>query len=401
MTFLDHLFGPPTEAKFAKIFVDALHHGGDDRQYAYDQSQSRLVVSKDGKDVGVVNLRNLHSIFCGLSEQERPDWLKKACSGFLNRMELPSEFEDVKADLRPSIRSRLLFDLHRLDAEAEGGKFIEIPSMQVSDHLIACVVYDFPEAMRFINQENLDTWGVSIYQAMEVARQNLHEQQPPMCASLGDKLYIFETGDAYDGTRMLMLDMIRHLKVEGTTVALPINRDCLMVTGTDDIEGLRMMAELAEKQMGGPRPLCSIPHVLADDEWEAWLPPTDCPHYEKFRLLEMKHLGSEYAEQKQALEKWTERKGIDVFVPSFSGLQKDGKGFSYCVWTKGVPSWLPKTDLVFFFDKEADVKGAVAWGRVAAELADMMEPLDYWPPRWAVSDFPTKEQLERMGAERW
>jgi hypothetical protein len=43
----------------------------------------------------------------------------------------------------------------------------------------------------------------------------------------------------------------------------------------------------------------------------------------------------------------------------------------------------------------------VPWDRVVSEMGDSMEPLDYYPPRWSVEQFPTKEQLQKMGAEGW
>ncbi len=399
MKFLDHFFGPPSEAAFAKILIEALHRAGNDQQYDYDEAGRRLMVSKGGADVGVLNLSNLHSIFCRLAKQDRSDWLKKTCIGLLNRVEIPADFEDAKPDLRPTIRSRSFLDSVRLGAEADGTTYVEFPSIRVSEHLMACLVYDLPQAIRFVNLENLDTWGVSLYEAMEVARQNLNEL-PSACASVGGKLYIFENGDACDATRMLRLDMVRQLKVEGSAIALPMTRDCLMIAGSDDLEGLRMMCELADQRQG-PRPLCFIAHALVADEWEPWLPPTDNPYHEKFRLLEMKHYGIEYGEQKNPLEKWAAHKGLDVFVGSFSRMRRDDKDLSYSLWSKGVPSWLPKTDLVAFFDKEADVKGLVPWDRVVAEMGDSMEPLDYYPPRWSVEQFPTNEQLQKMGVERW
>jgi uncharacterized protein YtpQ (UPF0354 family) len=331
MNFLDSFFGPPSEAAFAKILIEALHRAGDDHLYAYDEAGHRLMVSKGGADVGVLNLPNLYSTFCRLAKQDRPDWLKKTCIGLLNRVEIPADFEDAKPDLRPTIRSRSFLDSIRLGAEADGTQYVEFPSIRVSEHLMACLVYDLPQAIRFVNQEKLDTWGISLFKAMEVARQNLNEL-PSKCASVGDKLYILENGDACDATRMLRLDMVRRLKVEGSPIALPMTRDCLMIAGSDDLEGLRMMSELAEQRQG-PRPLCSIAHTLVGDEWEPWLPPADHPHHEKFRLLEMKHYGGEYAEQKNALEKWTAHKGLDVFVASFSGMRQGDKDLSYCLWS--------------------------------------------------------------------
>lgn len=400
MKFLDRFLGPPTEAKFAKLLIEALRRAGDEHRYVHDEPEHHLTISRDGEEVGVFNLANLFGTYCGMAKKDRPEFIQHVCAAVVNRMDVPKDFEDVKPDLRPTVRSRSMLELLRLGAERDGGEYVEIPSMPLSEHLLVCLVYDLPKTMRFVKQQDLETWGVSLYEAMEVARQNLFENQPARYASVGDKFYIFETGDAYDGTRMLMLDMIRGLEVVGMPVALPISRDCLMITGSEDIDGQQMMVELAEKQLGRPRPLCSIPHVFNGDEWMQWKPSIDNPNHEKFRLLEMRHLGGEYAEQKQALEKWTERKGVDVFVATFSGLQKDEKDLSFCVWSKGVASWLPKTDLVAFIDQETKQTQIVLWDRTVAELGEMMEELDYYPPRWSVTEFPSKEQLETMATER-
>ncbi len=348
MKFLDRFFGPPTEAKFAKLLIDALHRAGDDQQYVYEEAESRLNITKDRKNIGVINLRNFYTIFRGLPKQDHPEFLKKTCAGLVNRMEIPDDFEDVKADIRPTVRSRSMAELIRLGAEAEGTKYLEVPSIPLSEHLVACLVYDLPNAMQFVNQEKLDTWGVSLYEAMEVARQNLDEQNPASYAMIDDRLFIFQVGDAYDATRMLSLEMMRSLKVDGKPVALPITRDCLMITGSDDAKGQAMMVVLAEKQLEEARPLCFIPHVLDGDEWTPWCPGQDHPQYEKFRLLELRHFGTEYADQKAVLEKWTQKKGIDVFVATFSAADKgeNGQTVSFCVWSKGVATWLPKTDFI-------------------------------------------------------
>ena len=174
------------------------------------------------------------------------------------------------------------------------------PGCERSQHLVTCLVYDLPNTMRFVNQENLAKWDVTLYEAMEVARQNLDEQNPASYAMIDDRLFIFQAGDAYDATRMLSLDMIRSLKLNGKPVALPITRDCLMITGSDDAKGHAMMVALAEKQLEDARPLCFIPHVLDADEWTPWSPGQDHPQHEKFRLLEVRHFGNEYAEQKAA-----------------------------------------------------------------------------------------------------
>ena len=104
--------------------------------------------------------------------------------------------------------------------------------------------------------------------------------------------------------------------------------------------------------------------------------------------------------RKLRLDKRNEKLGIDVFVTTYSGIKLEGRDFSFALWSKGVLSWLPKAELVAFFDSETNsIKGFVPWDKVVEELGLLMQPLDYWPPRWAVEQFPTDEQLEKMGAQ--
>jgi hypothetical protein len=122
--------------------------------------------------------------------------------------------------------------------------------------------------MSFVTAEKLDDWGVTLYEAAEIAKQNLDER-PFAVMSISDKLFIAETGDAYDGTRLLLIDKIRRLDLIGAPMALPINRDCLLIAGSEDIEGLTMLLKIAELKISEARPLCPIPMVLTEnDEWE-------------------------------------------------------------------------------------------------------------------------------------
>lgn len=400
MKFLERFFGPPSEAKFAKLLIETFRRIGDEGTYHHDEAERRLILTKNGEQAGIVNLTNLYATYVGLPKAEREAFIANVCIGLAGRTDVPTDFEDVKPDLRPTVRSKFMTELMRLSAAAEGGKYLHLPSIPLSDHLAVSLVYDLPKAMRFVTQDNLDEWGVTLYEAMEVARQSLHEFQPAQYASVGDRLYIFENADAYDGTRMLLLDLMRSLKVEGRPLALPMTRDCLIVTGSDDIEGQRMMVDLAEQLIESPRPLCSVAHVLDGDEWEPWSPPDDNPLVDKFRRLAMQYFGVEYAEQQGLLEKLAAQHRHDVFVATYHGMQQEGAHFSYCVWTKGCPSWLPKTDLIAFVDPETEAMNMIPWQRVVQAAGDMLEELEHYPPRWSVTDFPTAEQLAAMAQSK-
>ncbi len=400
MGLFDKFFGPDSEAKFAEALTGAIRRSGDDRRFDYDADQRRLVC-REGDNVEVINLANLYSTYCGLSKNERPAWLKNVCLAVLNRAETPTDFEEAKPDLMPAVRSRSMLEFSQLIAEAEGNDLLDIPSIQMSDYLVVCLVYDLPQSMRFVTQKDLSDWSIPVYQAMEVARQNLNQQPPASYGKIGEGCYVLQTNDAYDASRMLSLDVIPGLKVEGKPIALPVNRDCLLITGADDVEGLEAMGGTAEAFTEEMRPICTIPHILDRGEWQPWSVPSDHPAAKRFQFLRLQHFGSEYAEQKPLLETIVEMKGLDVFVASFSGLQNESTGNvrSYCMWSSNVCTWLPRADLIAFFDADTEQKTLVPWDQAVSEFGEMMTPLDYWPPRWSVEQFPEMQRLQGLGVD--
>ena len=401
MGFFKSLFGgskePPTPEQFAKIMAEAIRRAGETRPWTFDETEFRLVYTENGKESRVVNLTNLHIEYCALPPGDHQAWLKRTCVAMVNPMELPEEFEDVKPDLMPSIRPRSLLEQMRLDALIKGSEAPELAHLPFSEHLVICLVYDLPTSMRFVMADQIEKWGTTLYEALEIAIQNLAERDCPMMA-LGDKLYIIETGDSYDATRLLMKDRVHRLSFNGLPVALPLSRNTLFMTGSEDVEGLGIMADLAEKKASEARPLCPIPLILRDDEWETWLPPADHPHFEAFHLLELKYLNGEYAEQKPRLEKRNEQTETDVFVASISAIKRDELVRSWSTWSKGVPTWLPKSDYIALYDPDTEATRLAHWDRVVDVVGDRMTELEEcYPPRWSVEDFPSPEELERIG----
>lgn len=400
MGFFDRFGRTPSEDKFAQLMMKIMREIGDQRQASYDKAEFRLTLSEDGEEAATINLRNLYIEYCGKPASERAAFLRRSCIGFAKQFDLPEEFADAKHDLLPALRSKAMSEVMRLDVEIQGSQWLELAAVPVSDHLEACLVYDLPTTIQFVTKEMLEKWGVSQFEAAEVARQNL-EQKESVIGKVGDHLYVFVSGDAYDATRMLLLDAIRSFELNGPPVAIPLNRDSFMVTGADDVEGLALLATLAEQKKGEARPVCPIPHKLVGDEWVAWLPPPDHPHHEKFRLLELGFMAGEYAEQKSLLDKRHEQTGEDVFVATFSVAERQEKLMSFCVWSKDVPTWLPKTEFVGLFETDAKHADFVSWDHLLAVAGHLMTPLDCYPPRWLVEDFPSRDQIEKMSPEQW
>jgi hypothetical protein len=139
--------------------------------------------------------------------------------------------------------------------------------------------------------------------------------------------------------------------------------------------------------------------VLDGDDWDTWSPPADHPMLNRFVRLEMAQLGGDYEVQNGLLEAIHDRQGIDLFVATYMAVenQQSGDVFSYSLWSKGVDGLLPKAQRVMFFDPEKEIVAAASWERVEEVVGHLMEPTDLYPPRVRVQEFPTEEELGRIG----
>ena len=114
-----------------------------------------------------------------------------------------------------------------------------------------------------------------------------------------------------------------------------------------------MMLDFAAKAIEDPRPMLYMPLRLDGDNWVDWMPPKSHPLFDRFQLLELQYYGPEYDDQKPLLDELHEIALTDVFTASYSAIQKeDGSVMSYCTWSKGLDTLLPKTTMVMFYDDD-------------------------------------------------
>jgi hypothetical protein len=407
--WIDFLFRPPSREKFAKLVMEQLRKAGSDGKMNYDEEQFLI----ERGSAGFVNLANLYHEYCQVPRAERERVLARFIRGCIGTsgFELPEDFADVHPDLLPVVRSRFYLESVALQTQTRGGEAVAVPQQAIGDHLALSLVYDLPQAMRSIIQEDLDKWGVSFYEAAEAARENLEQMGKVSFASLqseaGEGVFISANGDNYDASRLLLIDLVKKMPVRGDYIAMVPNRDTLVLTGSEDEAGLSVMCQLAEDSFQKPRPISTIAVKLVDGEWESWLPESTSPVYAKFRELRLRTLGMEYNDQKELLEQIHVHAGLGLFVAGYSAIQhqETGRISSYCVWSEGVKSLLPETDDVILLRPEgaakAQVVAAGGFARVRQVAGDLMQPTGTYPERYRVLEFPSESQLAEIGKRDW
>jgi Protein of unknown function (DUF1444) len=308
----------PTKDRFAKLLLAGIREAGDRREIIYDRSQFRLVLG--GGSGHMMYLQNVYADYCNAPESDREKALSRIVRNWFSfETSMPEEYEDASHDLLSAVRDRCYFECAELMLRAEGKRSGEVPYQQLGDDLAIALVYDLPDSMRTIGQKDLDRWGVTLYEAIEVARANLSRIQCKFIGpEEGDGVYLSVTNDNYDASRLLLVDLIRNFQVKGDHIAMVPNRDTLIVTGSEDENGIRAMVGMAKDALQKPRPLGGLLLKLDGDTWVSWMPPSSHPHYDELRMLRMQTCADFYGHQKALLDKLHETTHEDIFVASYS-----------------------------------------------------------------------------------
>ena len=390
-------FGKPSKSSFAEQLIQTLTDADPNCSFEFDEENFQIVRQDQG---GGISLANIYKEHCSLKRVEREANLARLAGVFLNQgEELPPDFEEAKSHLRPKIWSRSTFDLMELRNRLEGSEPIDVPLFPLGGHLYSSLVYDTEHAMRSLSKTDLDQWGVTYYEAFEIACRNL-EETSIMHAKIGEGFYSSMTGDNYDSSRVLLVNRIQSMEVNGEHVAVVPQRDAMFVAGTADESSLRIMFDLTDETASEEiRPLCPLPLILEKSEWVDWSPPRNHVLRAKFDDLELRYLSPLYGEQKSLLDQLVEFEDELAFPASYSVVQMEGTEelLSYSVVGEGVETLLPKSQYVIFMT-EAGIAASGRWDYVSDVLGSLLNLVEsMYPPRYRISSFPSQTMLEEIG----
>ncbi len=396
---MEHSDKEPAKDEFAQLVIARLRETGLTGEISYDAEEFEISVA--GEIRSTLYLGNAYQEYCSFSQEDRPHSLRRFVRGWLDAHKpTPDEYADVRPDILPAVRSRSFFESARLRMVISGDDDTFLQYQTIGDDLGLGLVYDMPDSMKPISNKEIELWGVTFYDALEAARENIRQLPPQIIGPKeGEGVYVFATNDGYDSSRLIILDLIRQFQVKGDYIAMVPGREMLIVAGSEDTPGLEAMVALTKKAFDQPRTVSGVALRLAGDEWVSWMPEAAHPLYDEFRGLRIRSYGQDYAEQKELLDQLHKTTGEDVFVASFSGFTAQGSDHftSYCVWGRGVLAWLPRTDLIGIMAEHGQPPQMVPWDRAAEVLGDLMEAVDIYPPRFRVREFPTEKQLAAMG----
>jgi hypothetical protein len=404
----DESRGPPGPAEeplsqdaFAQRVIETLRATGETRDIQYDAGAFLLRLNpRDGDKGDVLFLTNFYDEYLATPPEKRDEVFAR-----LTQVRAapapPGTFAEARAHLLPVVRGRTFFEQVRMVVEEEPGNPAPIAWRPLGGFLGKGLAFDAPDTLQYLGPDELARWGVSFDEALGVALENLRQRSTETLEQLAPGTCQSPWQDNYAASRVLLDEVVRRCPVRGEPVVLVPHRDLLLITGTEDEDGLRRVAERAQKAMMAPRALDGRALRLTSQGWVPFMPERLSNAWDAFRTLELFTRARDYDEQTQRLEKLHEERGEDLFVAAYTPYQDErGRSISYAVWLKGVDSLLPRTEVIFFMDpalgQEAPPVAIARWDEVARVAGELLVPVEgLYPARYRVRGFPTEEQLAR------
>ncbi|MGZ3457292.1 MAG: hypothetical protein ACXU86_02185 [Archangium sp.] len=383
---------------FAQRAIEALKASGETRPLHYDAEG--FLLRMGDKDGSTVFLSNFFDEYHAAPPEKREEVLARL-THIRDLPAIPKTFAEARPNVLPVVRGRTFFEQLRLVVKGGSEAAAPISWKPLGDFLGVGLAFDGPDTLRYLGPDELARWGISFDQALGVALENLRQRSTEPLEQLAPGTCQSSWEDNYAASRLLLDEVVRRCEVKGAPVVLVPHRDLLLITGSEDEDGLHQVASKALRAVMAPRALDGRALRLAPGGWVPFMPERLSNAWEDFRKLELFTRARDYAEQTQRLEKLYQEKGEDVFVAAYTPYQDEqGRSISYAVWLKGVDTLLPRAEVIFFMDpalgEKAAPVGIARWEDVAKASGELLVPMEgLYPERYQVKGFPSAEQLAR------
>lgn len=422
MGFWDWLFGRKAKTATPSVPAASAAPAVDPREYLLKQVEAvlraeprvekverhpelyGLVFTRDGRQ-GTVFLDNLYADTREVPPEARPHIIQRFLASLRHEGPDSHPWEDARQRLLPVLRAAT-FGLSQL-AQLEEDR--ELVGRHTLPFLRELLVVDLPESAMFVQRRHLQEWGVDEAEAFAAAHENLaglsldgvelYDREP-------SPIWSIDSGDTYETSRVLRPGFLASFagRVEGRPIAILPERSSVLIAGDANPATVARLCESGEREYEAATRRLTPALYTVDDAGRVvpYLRPGDDALAQRVRLSHVRLALSEYASQKEALDKLHEDKGLDIFVATLSAVarKKDGRPITWCVWSQDVDALLPRSDVVAVHTGSEDVF-MVPWEDVQRLAPGCLTPVpDAWPPRHRTTASATPEVLERLRAAR-
>ena len=328
------------------------------------------------------------------------------------------EGEEDEADIRqlPILRPADYF-LPSHDHEHDDS-MVYIP---LTDFVGVGLADDHPDTIQPLFFSDLAERGIApelgplFVDAVEELRQlNFSEGQAGIELGIADvagaKVFWLTSPSNYQSSWFADLDMAQTISEsliqeypDSLPLFIPASRTSFFAVMADDPRLPRLMEKLRGHD-GDDDAVYPLPHTVASDGWQEWIPMSDHPAARILEELRTTYRKRIYACQVKEISKW---EGSELELKAYNVHHLRSGGYvSNCQYTnRDQSASLPQTDFITFVRKPSGLPWDEDTGEtvtVRFHVARDTWPEGFhraegvWPPRWDVTGFPTDEKLHEL-----
>ena len=162
------------------------------------------------------------------------------------------------------------------------------------------------------------------------------------------------------------------------------------------------MVTLAKKTLSNHERFKEVALRLDGDDWVSWMPDSGHPLFDRVSVAAVRIWpGLRRTKRIAGYALPKDRQGYLRSVLFRDPAQGYGPPHLLRVWTKSTSaSFLPRTERIPYYGSEDQEPVMVPWEKVVEVAGNLMTPLEMYPERYEVAEFPTVEQLAAMG-NKW
>ena len=337
-------------------------------------------------------------------------------------MSLPDSNNVIQLEqLVPVVISRFHLEIPLLQTESENEAHslrAQFAFVELGEHLAVTVGLRDEFGYQQLTHQQLNSIHLQLDQAVELARDNLLRQDGifrdgGQFQQIRPGLWILR-GNEYvrAAPGLLFVQRIAELPLRGNPIAVVPNSDCLLVTGTAELDAVPEFLKLARHEfVHHDQPISVAPLMLNDCHWQAWHPQQEHPRFQSARSIFQFDQSTNYSEQAELLGPNLLARQMDVHIATYQQMEVTTdenkiEHYSLTIWTDAVDTLLPKTDVVGILPRfscansnsgqevkpELSELEFVEWEWFESNLGSALKETLYYPKRYRIGVKLTDQQ---------
>lgn len=388
----------PTRGSFAQDLMDHARRAGSSG-WTYNAQEFALLNTQQGQSR--VNLANLFLEYSNATRRARPGLLRKYMALLTRSREVPRIWTVAAGGIYPALRSRYgttTVEINQRDAQAPFPPQVIEPWR---DDVSRVLLYDFGEHMITVSEQIAEVWGIARDALWARALANLRALPRPRWERTDPGVFRIVSNVSYEESFLLLDEVTNTVPITGRPVfAIPNRGIALAADSSDPVAMQALVQSMRHHLEHSPWPLSAGIFEQLEGKWRCYEPTRElATAVHSMRVLD---LARTYHDQKAALDKLHQRTNTEIFVASCV-LRTRGKDSpdieSWCTWSAGVLTLLPKTDNVIFNATPTATDPEIAfvrWSTVEQVCGAYLQTTREAPQRFRVDRFPTGAEWDAL-----